>query len=113
MCAAFEIPQRFQVTQREWNAALFDYGLDPAAFDQSLASRRLGETCALARLTCVELLPAFMDAEQSMYLPRGDMHWNSSGHALAAEALASPGRHAKDSTPPDRHRCLARALAAP
>ena len=61
-CVVFEVPQRFQTTQREWNAVLFDYGLDADAFDRMLASRRLTEVCAEARATCVELLPALADA---------------------------------------------------
>lgn len=87
-CVVFEIPQRFQTSEREWSAALFDYGLDADAFDQSLASRRLMDVCAEARATCIELLPALADAEQPVYLPNGDMHWNSRGHRIAARALA-------------------------
>lgn len=83
-------PQRFQVSTREWNATLFEYGLDPAMFNRDAPNRRLASGCRDAHLTCVDLLPAFRDlaVSERLYLPGGDMHWNSRGHAVAAQALA-------------------------
>jgi hypothetical protein len=83
-------PQRFQTTDREWQATLFEYGLDPDAFDPEAPNRRLRAECEAAGLTCIDLLPAFRAAADpgGLYQPRGDMHWNRLGHAVAAEALA-------------------------
>jgi len=82
-------PQRFQVTPQEWEATLFEYGLDPAAFDRDAPNRRLLSGCQAGGLTCVDLLPAFRAAagRGALYLPRGDMHWNRRGHEVAARAL--------------------------
>lgn len=83
-------PQRFQTTDPEWQATLFEYGLDPDAFDPEAPNRRLRAECEAAGLMCVDLLPAFREAAPAgpLYQPRGDMHWNRRGHAVAAEALA-------------------------
>lgn len=89
--AVFAIfPQRFQTTDREWAATLFEYGLDPEAFDREAPNRRLIDACGRFGLTCVDLLPAFRDAapDDRLYQARGDMHWNRRGHAVAAKALA-------------------------
>lgn len=89
--AVFAIfPQRFQTTDREWAATLFEYGLDPEAFDREAPNRRLLDACGRSGLTCVDLLPAFLEAAPTgrLYQPRGDMHWNRRGHAVAAAALA-------------------------
>ncbi len=82
-------PQRFQVNEREWRATLFEYGLDPGAFEVDRPNRRLAAECRNAHLDCVDLLPAFREASgQRLYLPLGDMHWNRKGHAVAGKALA-------------------------
>jgi hypothetical protein len=83
-------PQRFQVSDREWEATLFEYGLDPAVFEREAPNRRLMKACGNAGLTCVDLLPAFREAASAgaLYQARGDMHWNRRGHAVAARALS-------------------------
>jgi hypothetical protein len=92
-------PQRFQVTPQEWEATLFEYGLDPAAFDWVAPNRRLLSGCQAGGLTCVDLLPEFRAAagQGTLYLPRGDMHWNRRGHEVAARALAAALTHQKRS----------------
>lgn len=83
------IPQRFQMTDREWRATLFEYGLDPQAFELERPNRRLLEGCAARGLACVDLLPGFRaEGERMLYQPQGDMHWNDAGHALAAGLVA-------------------------
>jgi hypothetical protein len=83
-------PQRFQVSRPEWPATLFRYGLLPAAFDVDRPNRRILAGCEAERIDCVDLLPSFREAcASSCYLPRGDMHWNVKGHAVAARALAA------------------------
>ena len=82
-------PQRFQVHGADWRATVFSYGLDPMAFDLQAPNRRLAVECERHGLPCLDLLPAFRrHADEALYLPRGDMHWNARGHAVAAEELA-------------------------
>jgi acetyltransferase AlgX (SGNH hydrolase-like protein) len=82
-------PQRFQVNQTEWPATLFRYGLEPAVFENERPNRRILAGCESAGIDCLDLLPPFRNAcAAGCYLPRGDMHWNTRGHAVAARALA-------------------------
>jgi hypothetical protein len=81
-------PQRFQTSGADWRATGFEYGLDAAAFDLDLPNRRLAEACAQAEVECVDLLPPLRAESRPTYLPRGDMHWNALGQAIAARALA-------------------------
>jgi len=86
------LPQRFQVSDREWDATLFEYGLAADAFDWHQPNDRLMTICREAGLSCLDLLPAFREAAtagEPLYLPRGDMHWNRRGHEVAARALAA------------------------
>jgi hypothetical protein len=43
--------------------------------------------CKHANIVCIDLLSAFRNAAKSnpepLYLPLGDMHWNSNGHRVA------------------------------
>jgi hypothetical protein len=83
-------PQRFQVSRAEWQATLFRYGLEPAAFQDDRPNRRILTGCDAKRIDCVDLLPPLREAcAAGCYLPRGDMHWNVRGHAVAAHALAA------------------------
>jgi hypothetical protein len=83
-------PQRFQVSRAEWPATLFRYGLEPTAFEDDRPNRRILAGCDANGIDCVDFLPPFREAcAAGCYLPRGDMHWNVSGHAVAARALAA------------------------
>jgi hypothetical protein len=83
------LPQRFQVDASEWRAVRFDFGLDGAAFDLDAPDTRITSWCRASGTSCIDLLAAFRAAGPPVpYLPRGDMHWNARGHAIAAEALA-------------------------
>lgn len=82
-------PQRFQVSAEEWPATLWERGLDPKAFDPEAPNRVLLEGCRGRGLDCVDLLPPLRrSCDRPCYLPRGDMHWNERGHAVAAAAIA-------------------------
>ena len=84
------LPQRFQLTEGEWDRTSFKFGLDQKAFDLSGPNRRVMLWCAEEGVNCLDLLPAFRDARGENYsLSMGDMHWNSEGHRLAAYALAA------------------------
>jgi len=85
-------PLRFQVSERDWRLLVRSTGLDPERFDLAAPNRRIREFCAEQGIACLDLLPAFRAAERSgrgpLYRPRGDMHFNDAGQALAAEAIA-------------------------
>ncbi len=81
-------PQRFQVNDGDWRAAVLEYGLDPAAFDLDAPDRRILAACGRFGLECVDLASAFRADSAASYLPGGDMHWNAHGQAIAARALA-------------------------
>jgi hypothetical protein len=99
------IPQRFQITAREWRATVFRYGLDSEAFDVTLPNRRLMAGCADRQVPCLDLLPGFRaEGAQTLYQPLGDMHWNDGGHALAARLLAEEIERRFPSLIPDERR---------
>ena len=79
------LPQRFQVSERDWKATAFAYALDETAFDLEKPNRSIMDWCRGRVVSCLDLLPVFKKATaDSLYLPRGDMHWNARGQSLAA-----------------------------
>jgi hypothetical protein len=90
--AVAPFPQRFQVQERDWRATLRAYGLDPGCFDLMAPNRRIGAFCREAGIPCIDPAPAmarrFEESGRSLYLPRGDMHWNARGHRAFFEAAA-------------------------
>ena len=85
-------PQRFQVTEEEWDRTVDLYSLNPDHFDIEYPNRRIMERCGTEGMVCIDLLPAFRTAAKQepgdLYLPAGDMHWNSRGHHVAGETIA-------------------------
>jgi len=99
LCAAHGVnfavvlfPQRFEVQPRDWEATVRAYGLDPECFDLNAPERRIEAFCREARIPCLDPTDAmtrrFLDTDRSLYLPRGDMHWNARGHQAFADAVA-------------------------
>jgi len=97
LCAAHGIrfavalfPQRFQVQPRDWQATIHAYGLVPGCFDLTAPDRKILAFCRQAGIPCLDPTEAmaerFARTEHSLYLPRGDMHWNAAGHQAFAEA---------------------------
>lgn len=86
------IPQRFQISERDWELACEFYAIDPAHFDLELPNRVIGEACAENGVACLDLKGAFLkraaESDESLFLPAGDMHWNAEGHRLAGETMA-------------------------
>jgi hypothetical protein len=79
------LPQRFQVTERDWKATTFAYALDESAFDLEKPNRKIMDWCRGRVVSCFDLLPVLKKSmTDSLYLPRGDMHWNAEGQRLAA-----------------------------
>ena len=83
-------PQRFQVVEADWAVIREAWCLNDADFDLEQYNTRVRAFCADRGILCVDLLDAFRSAagERGLYLPRGDMHFNRAGHAVAAEHVA-------------------------
>ena len=97
LCAAHGVrfvvalfPQRFQVQPPDWQATIRAYGLRPECFDLQAPDRRIRAFCRRAGIPCLDPTEAmsrqFARTGRSLYLPRGDMHWNAEGHRAFAEA---------------------------
>lgn len=98
LCAAHGIrfavalfPQRFEVQPQDWEATVRAYGLDPGCFDLKAPERRIEAFCREAGIPCLDpaekMAQRFSDTNRSLYLPRGDMHWNARGHRAFADAV--------------------------
>lgn len=96
-CAVLVFPQRFQIDPDDWRLAVDHYQLRADAFDLRLPNRRIAAFCAGRALVCIDPTES-MQAWHALhgdplYLPRGDMHWNETGHRVwfegAQAALAT------------------------
>jgi hypothetical protein len=95
-------PQRYQVDPADWSALRDHWQIAESDFDLERYNRRLEHFCRESGLRCLDLLPPFRReaSSRALYLPRGDMHYNRAGHALAARELADFLRdHALDVPP--------------
>jgi|Deesub1362A_J573_1020465.scaffolds.fasta_scaffold00162_45 hypothetical protein len=83
-------PQRFQIQQGDWEKTVQTYGLNETCFDTMLPNKVIMEFCRQKGLNCID--PTLKMQEQyekigkSLYLPKGDMHWNRLGHKAYFEA---------------------------
>ncbi len=97
-------PQRFQVQPEDWRATVRAYGLAASAFDLDGPGRRLTTYCAANGIPCLDLSGPLREEHartgRSLYLPGGDMHWNSFGHRAAAAALLPAVRSRVPATAP-------------
>jgi len=77
-------PQRFQVQQGDWKETVEAYGLDESCFDTMLPNKIIMEFCRENRINCIDptlqMREVYQRTGRSLYLPRGDMHWNKFGH---------------------------------
>jgi hypothetical protein len=85
-------PQRFQVQPRDWEQTLVKFGLKESSFDLTAPNRRILESCRTNGIACIDptesMRDAFSRSGESLYMPRGDMHWNRAGHHAFYEASA-------------------------
>ncbi len=83
------VPTKDQVEKGGLAAAFQRVGLDPARFDPERLAGRLGDGCAGAGVSVLDLLPglrARREQGERLYFLEG--HWTSLGHTVAAEAIA-------------------------
>jgi hypothetical protein len=85
-------PQRFQVQARDWNQTIVKFGLRESSFDLMAPNRRILDFCRTNGIACIDptefMREAFERSGESLYMPRGDMHWNRAGHLACYEAMA-------------------------
>lgn len=87
--ALFIFPQKFQLSQKNWEATVWYYGLKREAFDLDLPNRRLAqitEDLDIVLLDPTNKLKILNGKGRELYI-RGDMHWNSKGHRVVLDAL--------------------------
>ncbi len=84
-------PQRFQIHDEDWAAAVTEYMLKPECFDLSLPNRRIKEFCSKNNMTCLDPTESMRKTAQSngekLYIANGDMHWNPAGNRALTQAI--------------------------
>ncbi len=89
-------PQRFQIHEEDWQAAITEYMLKPDCFDLEKPNRRIREFCEKEGMTCIDPTARMQEQAQTdgkkLYFPRGDMHWNPDGNRALALAILNPLR---------------------
>jgi hypothetical protein len=77
-------PQRFQVQPPDWDSSVEKYSLRKSGFDLMEPNRKIREFCQKHKITLIDPTEAMAKryalTGKTMYLPRGDMHWNKEGH---------------------------------
>jgi hypothetical protein len=77
-------PQRYQVQPQDWINAVADYGLQASRFNLMAPNEKIDAFCREHGIVCIDPTAAmarwYAEHRRPMYLPRGDMHWNKTGH---------------------------------
>jgi hypothetical protein len=77
-------PQRYQVQPEDWVRALEEYGLKASRFNLMGPNQKIAAFCREHGIICIDPTAAmakwYSETKESLYLPRGDMHWNKAGH---------------------------------
>lgn len=77
-------PQRYQVQAEDWISAVQEYGLKASLFNLMGPNKRIDAFCREHGIICIDSTVAmakwYAKTGKPMYLPRGDMHWNKTGH---------------------------------
>ena len=77
-------PQRFQVQPEDWVRAVQEYGLNAFRFNLMGPNQKIAAFCRQHDIFCIDATAAlarwYAQHHQPLYLPRGDMHWNKTGH---------------------------------
>lgn len=77
-------PQRYQVQPEDWISAVDEYGLKASRFNLMGPNEKIDAFCRAHGIVCIDPTAAmakwYAKNRKPMYLPRGDMHWNKTGH---------------------------------
>ncbi|MFZ5448695.1 MAG: hypothetical protein ACOZFS_08695 [Thermodesulfobacteriota bacterium] len=82
-------PQRYQVQPEDWTRAVEEYGLNPSRFNLMAPNEKIEAFCREHGIMYIDPTIAMMEwyakNGKPLYLPRGDMHWNKTGHSAYFE----------------------------
>ncbi len=82
-------PQRYQVQPEDWARAVAEYGLNASMFNLMGPNEKISAFCREHGIICIDPTAAmakwYSETKKTMYLPRGDMHWNKEGHHVFFE----------------------------
>ncbi|MFA4901527.1 MAG: SGNH/GDSL hydrolase family protein [Desulfobaccales bacterium] len=77
-------PQRYQVQPEDWVRAIEEYGLEASRFNLMGPNQKIAACCREHGIICIDPTAAmakwYSETQKTLYLPRGDMHWNKAGH---------------------------------
>jgi hypothetical protein len=89
--AVLIFPQRYQIQPPDWERAVRKYGLNPSRFDLQAPNNKIQAFCRGNRIQCLDPTSAmaarYSEMKKTLYLPRGDMHWNKEGHQVFLSCL--------------------------
>jgi hypothetical protein len=86
--AVFVIPDRRQIYDEDWQAALAKVpDLDASSLDREQPTRTVMTLLATQQIPALDLLSVFRAAQERLYFPV-DGHFNPAGHTLTAQELA-------------------------
>ncbi len=84
-------PQRYQIQSQDWDETVRVYGLKPEAFDLDAPNRRISGFCREQSIPLIDpterMRKEWHRQHSTMYLPLGDMHWNSHAHRIFFESV--------------------------
>ena len=84
-------PQRFQVALKDWESAVYQYGLKESCFDRMRPNKLFNVFCAKNDVFCIDGTPMLkqihMRDKAQLYQPRGDTHWNALGNKMFFESI--------------------------
>jgi hypothetical protein len=82
-------PQRYQVQPEDWISAVDQYALKASRFNLMEPNEKIDAFCRKHGIICIDPTRAmakwYAKNQKPMYLPRGDMHWNKTGHLVFFE----------------------------
>ncbi len=84
-------PQRYQVSPKDWDRVVHQYGLRESCFDRLRPNKLLDAFCKKNDVFCVDgtqkMKQVHMQNDWQLYQPRGDTHWNALGNKVFFESI--------------------------
>ena len=84
-------PQRFQISKRDWEMFVYEYGLDESCFDLLYPNKLFKQFCDENKIFCVDgtqnMKKLYSKNKLQLYQPRGDTHWNALGNQVFFESI--------------------------
>jgi hypothetical protein len=86
------VPSRMEVRHADWELTRRRYRLGQGKWAPGAAAARLAEIAGAAGIPLVDLTPALRRVERGIFggpYYREDLHWNRTGHRVAAQELVA------------------------